>query len=146
MSLVYSGVKGALSLNGTKLAKVKSWDLSGSAETVNVAALDEFAPRYRTIKQSYSGRCSLLYYRSANELVQASLLVGVLFSTGRVDPDRTVQLELSADDMHLGFSAVITSVKLGLSVGDVMSADIDFNVNGPLKTVELGGGAFRSVR
>ncbi len=82
----------------------------------------------------------------ADELVQASLLVGVLFQTGRVAPDKTVQLELSADDMYLDFAAVITSVKLGLSVGDVMSADIDFNVNGPLKTVELGGGAFRSVR
>lgn len=146
MSLFYTGSRGALKLNGEKLAKVRDWTIDGKMTTVDIAALDEAEPRYRTLKRSFDGTCSLIYYKDADEFIDASLIVGAVFSVGAVDPDKSLQLELRADDMSLVFDAVITSAKLGVSVGAVMMAEIGFSVSGSLKAVELGGRERRSVR
>ena len=139
MSVFYSGINGSLSVDGKRLGKVTDWTLNGSAETAEVTKLDDYAPRYRTLRQSYSGDCSVFYYKDDNDSIESAGLIGGVIRTGRIDPDQTYEIELRSSDMALKFDAVLTDVRLGASAGDVMKAEVSFNVNGPLTSVELGG-------
>lgn len=138
MALFYSGTNASLSVNGTKLGKVREWSIEGTAETVETTVLDDYSPTYRTLRQSYSGSLKLFYYRDEDENVESKSVLGVVLSPNTAGNDLVV-LELASSDMMLKFDAVIKRVSLSASTGQVMQADVSFLVNGPLKTVNLGG-------
>ena len=139
MSLFYTGMRGSLSADGVVIGKVRDWSLSGAAELGETTKLDDDAPTYRTLRQNYSGSCSVFYYKNAGDKVESAGLVGVILRTGKIPIDSVVRMELRSDDLALIFDAKLTQTSIAASAGDVMQASIDFNVNGPLQTVQLGG-------
>lgn len=139
MGLFYSGIKGSLTVDGVKFGKVREWRISGSAKTGETTTVGDYAPTYRVLSQSYSGGLKLFYYRDEAENVESKALVGRIMTPGSINATQTVALELAASDIRLTFDAFVTGVSFGATAGQVMSIDLDFVVNGPLKTVALGG-------
>ena len=144
MAGFYSGKEGELFIDGTKVAKTRSWSFSFNQavlETVSLADTD------RTIihgTRSYTGSASVYYYQetAGGGAGQLSTLINNIIKTGStsggdgtVDEATAVFFSLRIKDgSTLGrlitFQAIPTSFAITSAVGEVTAADISFEVNG----------------
>ena len=144
MAGFYSGKEGELFIDGTKVAKTRSWSFSFNQavlETVSLADTD------RTIihgTRSYTGSASVYYYQETagggagqlTTLIQKCIKEGDSEGNDGVNTESTaMKFKLRIADgstagRFIEFLAIPTSISITSAVGEVTAADISFEAKG----------------
>lgn len=155
MSRFYSGQDGKLIVNyGTNdvtIAKVRSWSFTANQAVLETSSLADTDRTLIPGMRSVTGSCSIYYYRVQGDSSDPTTDVGDLLSKvintnavgsagggqgGGTMPTVKFQLQIAdggasaGSNTSIDFHAYITSLSMTSSVGEVMSADVSFEVNG----------------
>ena len=150
MAKYYSGQDGSLLVQSAtsdeafdsndRVAKVRSWSFTLNTAVLETVSLGDFDRTIIPGISSVTGSCSIYYYAEAiNASSNSGLLSSILLQSALpksgitpVSSERPkVKLRLQVDSNHLlVLNAVITSVTMQNSVGEIMSADINFEGDG----------------
>ena len=151
MSRFYSGQDGKLLVNDVAIAKVRSWSFTANQAVLETSSLADTDRTLIAGMRSVTGSCSIYYYRVQNDATTQTTDVGNFLSNiinmnavgsgggGQGGGDMaTVKFQLQIADggattgtnTSIDFHAYITSLSMTSSVGEVMSADLSFEVNG----------------
>lgn len=132
MASFISGKDGSITYNSVRLAKVASWSLSSQVESLEITSLEDVARSYTPGLKSANGNCSVwMYEDSAN-----SLLSKVIRTDAPSDAD-IVSMTLGFGTKSVTFRALITNAELAMTVGQVMQAQLQFQVCGDVTSVVL---------
>jgi hypothetical protein len=143
MAKVYTGRDGVMQLSGTTLAKVVSFSLQASLETLETTTLNEHLRSYSPGISGYSGSATLLYYKEDDGTFNTTNLLNKLYKTGTsgVSSSDTVELTFrwidGTDNNDIKLTAYITSASIGAATGDIVRAEISFQGTGALSTVSI---------
>jgi hypothetical protein len=140
MAKVFTGKDGALLIDSATQLKVTNWTLTGSVEMLETTSLGNAQRTYAPGVQEFNGSATLLYYSDAERNDAANALRKVLKVDGVSDGDTVViRLRLIQGNTNhdVSFTAYITSVSFGASVGEITSAQISFQTTGALSEVTL---------
>lgn len=141
MSKIYTGKDGRLLIDGTEQVKVTNWTLTGSLEMLESTSLGESQRTYTPGVQEFNGSATLLYYKDAVGRNDAGTALRKIIKTQGVSDANTVTIRLRLVDgdsnSDVFFTAYITSVSFGASVGEIVSAQISFQATGPLQAVTI---------
>ena len=128
----FSGRDGKITYDGVQLAKVASWSLSSQVEALEVTSLADFARDYTPGLKSASGACTVWYYNDA----PVSLLSKVVRTDAPSDFDK-LTMTLGFGEKSITFTCLLTGAELAMTVGEVMQAQLQFQVCGDLTGVDL---------
>tara|TARA_R110000787_G_scaffold87271_2_gene186004 strand:- start:480 stop:905 length:426 start_codon:yes stop_codon:yes gene_type:complete len=137
MSNCYSGKDGALSIDGTNVAMLTSWDVSQAAEVLECAYMGSTWKENKTGLLSWEGSAEANFTDTTSDPANANNLA---FGTpaGTIPVGATVALVFypNAADTDVSFTgnAVVTSVENSASLGDVQTVSLSFTGTGPLVT------------
>jgi|TARA_R100000455_G_scaffold14806_1_gene7116 hypothetical protein len=151
MSGFYSGKEGELFIDGTKVAKVRSWSFSMNQAVLETVSLEDTDRTIIHGTRSYTGSASVYYYQetAGGGAGQLSTLINNIIRTGSTSGGDGTTDEATAvlftlrikDGSTLGrvltFQAIPTSFAITSAVGEVTAADISFEVNGAPTVVVL---------
>lgn len=141
MAQIFTGRDGRLLLGSDTLVKVTNWSLQADLETLETTTLGDAQRSYVPGVQSFSGSASLLYYIDTDNTNDASTLLRKLVKTSGVSSTDTVNLTLrlagDTGNNDVTITAYITSVSIGASVGELVTAQINFQGTGALTTATL---------
>ena len=143
MAGFYSGKEGELLINGTKVAKVRSWSFTFNQAVLETVSLEDTDRTIIHGTRSYTGSASIYYYQAAVGVAsgQLSTLINNIIKTGSGAGDgsnaestaMTFKLRIkdgSTAGRFIEFQAIPTSFNITNAVGEVTAADISFEVNG----------------
>ena len=130
------------------IAKVRNWSFSSTTETLDVTALGDTDRTFREGLRSATGSCSLFYYTrtdgtgTVQQLIEEQLgdRTDINVGTNSEDEPGKFTLKLlwgrgTLNPYYLICRVAITSMTITMAVGEMMSADINFAVNGaPVKS------------
>lgn len=146
----YSGANGQLLIDGVVAAQVRNWSFNSNVASLSTTTLGDTDETVIAGVRSSSGNCSLFYYQaspggggSASTLLQKIIKARTTATNPGVAPAaETVQLKLRINDgstngRYLDCDCVLTSVAITMAVGEVLSADVSFQLNGAPKEVVL---------
>jgi len=128
----YSGRDGKITFNGSLVAKVQSWSLTANVEALETTVLSENSRTYTPGIRDASGSCSVLYYDNA----PVSLIQRVISVTAPTNLDK-YRMILGFGDKAIEFDCIITSAELACSVGEVMTATVQFTMTGDFASLIL---------
>lgn len=141
MAKIYTGRDGRLLLDGTEQIKVTNWSMTGNLETLETTSLGDNQRTYVPGVQEFSGSATLLYYNDGAGRNDAATALKKVLKIGSVSESDTVDLRLrlveGTANHDVRFTAYITSVSFGASVGEVSSAQINFQGTGALTAVTI---------
>ena len=144
MAGFYSGKEGELLIDGTKVAKVRSWSFNMNQAVLETVSLEDTDRTIIHGTRSYTGSASVYYYQetAGGGAGQLSTLINNIIKTGSTSGGDGTADEATAvfftlrikDGSTLGriltFQAIPTSFGITSAVGEVTAADISFEVNG----------------
>lgn len=138
MATFYTGANGALLVDGTQVAKIRNWSITGSVEALDVTTTGDTALKYVYGRQSYSGSCTALYYENdGGALAMASMLANILRTTATPATNtNTLRLKL-ADDRIIEATVLFTQSDIAVTTGDLVSVNLNFQVTGSLTTATM---------
>jgi len=121
------------------VGRLKNWSYTSQQQTLDTTSLQDTDKTIIAGVRSASGQASLLYYSEAISNVEK--VGGHLIKPGGTNynsqnfgdntPPQLCQIELSVDGGgSIGVYAYITSFAMTCSVGEVVSADVSFEVHG----------------
>ena len=138
---MYTGRDGRLLIDGTEQIKVTNWSMTGNLETLETTTLGDSQRTYVPGVQEFSGSAALLYYNDGTGRNDAATALKKILKVGAVSDGDTVSLRLRLVEGNTNhdveFTAYITSVSFGASVGEVSSAQISFQGTGALTGVTI---------
>lgn len=143
MAKVYTGRDGVMQLAGTTLAKVASFSVQSSLETLETTTLGDSVRSYSPGIAGYSGSATLLYYKDDSNVVNTTDLLNKLIKTGTdgVSSGDTVELTFrwvdGSDNNDIKLTAYITSASIGAATGDIVRAEVSFQGTGALSTASI---------
>ena len=146
---MYSGQNGRLQLNGTTVAKVTSWSFNSSMQALETTVLSETDRTFIPGLRSSTGSCTLFYYEQDGANNDAKDLFAKLIKERA--SDSVAGVAAKAEEVTLGLQVIdggevkslnlrvlLTSAAMRMAVGEVLSADVSFQVIGaPLQTSTL---------
>ena len=143
MAGFYSGKEGELLIDGTKVAKVRSFSFSFNQAVLETVSLEDTDRTIIHGTRSYTGSASVYYYQdvAGGGAGQLSTLINNIMKTGSSTGDganaestaMTFKLRIkdgSTAGRFIEFQAIPTSFSITSAVGEVTTADISFEVNG----------------
>ena len=143
MAGFYSGKEGELLIQGTKVAKVRSWSFSMNQAVLETVSLEDTDRTIIHGTRSYTGSASVYYYQSTSGggSVELTTLIQNIIKQGDSNGDGTnpesvaIDFKLRIKDgstagRFIQFSAIPTSFSMTSAVGEVIAADISFEANG----------------
>tara|TARA_R100001509_G_scaffold82724_2_gene46614 strand:- start:1731 stop:2183 length:453 start_codon:yes stop_codon:yes gene_type:complete len=143
MAGFYSGKEGELLINGTKVAKVRSFSFSFNQAVLETVSLEDTDRTIIHGTRSYTGSASVYYYQdvAGGGAGQLSTLINNIIKTGSSAGDgvnaestaMTFKLRIkdgSTAGRFIEFQAIPTNLNITNAVGEVTAADISFEVNG----------------
>ena len=143
MAGFYSGKEGELLIDGTKVAKVRSFSFSFNQAVLETVSLEDTDRTIIHGTRSYTGSASVYYYQdvAGGGAGQLSTLISNIIKTGSSAGDganaestaMTFKLKIkdgSTAGRFIEFQAIPTSFGITSAVGEVTAADISFEVNG----------------
>ena len=148
MANYFSGQHGRLYINGVKAASVTNWSINSSMSPLGTTTLEETDQTFINGLRSTTGSCSLYYYQdgnnnSARDIVEKLMKernVGSVPGVAAAAENVTLKLYVN-DGTSAGKSvtvdALITSAAMQMAVGEVLSAQVAFQVNGAPTSVDL---------
>lgn len=143
MAKVYTGRDGALLLGTDTLVKVTSWSLEAQLELLETTSLGDNLRSFAPGVQSFAGSANLIYYKDTDGTNDASTLIRKLVKTGTAgvsDTDAvTLRLRLTdgSDFNDVELTAYLTSASIGVSVGEIVAAQISFQATGALSAASI---------
>lgn len=143
MAKVYTGRDGQLLLGGTTLVKVTSWQLQADLELLETTSIGDNRRTFAPGVLSYAGSASLIYYKENDGNIAVSELLNKLVNTnasGASEADVvtfTLRLADGSDLNDVTLTAYINSVQFGSAVGEIVSAQVNFQATGNLTTVTV---------
>jgi hypothetical protein len=141
MAKVFTGKDGRLLLDGIEQVKVTNWSLTGNLEMLETTSLGDNQRSYCPGVQEFSGSATLLYYNDGTGRNDAALALRKVLRIDGVNEGDTVDMRLrlveGSTNHDVRMATYITSVSFGASVGEVGSAQIDFQGTGALTAVTL---------
>ena len=142
--MYFSGQHGVMEIStasGTpvKVGRLKNWSYSTQQQTLDTTSLQDTDATLLNGLRTASGQASLLYYSETVSNVER--VGGPLIKTGNnsVDSDgyganaqpELCKIRLAVDGGGaIGIYAYVTSFSMTCSVGEVVSADVSFQVHG----------------
>ena len=143
MAGFYSGKEGQLFIDGTQVAKVRSWSFSFNQAVLETVSLEDTDRTIIHGTRSYTGSASVYYYQdvAGGGAGQLTTLINNIIKTGSSAGDganaesSAMEFTLrikdgSTDGRGITFQAIPTSFSITSAVGEVTAADISFEVNG----------------
>ena len=149
MAGFYSGQDGRLIVNDSTVAKVRSWSFTANQAVLETSSLEDTDRTLIPGIRSVTGSCSLYYYQqTAGGTTDTGTLLSNLITANSGSGGEqgggtksTVKFELKVldgnNDRSITFYAYITSLSMTNSVGEVLSADVSFEVNGAVTGLDL---------
>lgn len=131
MAKYYSGQDGSLFLQGQQVAKVGTWSIDATTDALETTTLSEVARTYTTGLKSATGSCTVYYYDDA----PVNLLNQLDQNNPGISP--TCRLKLQFDTKFFEFDAVLTSANVVCNVGEIMRAEISFQMSGDFVARQL---------
>ena len=148
MAKYYSGQDGKLFVDGENsgigstddIAKVRSWSFTLNTAVLETVSLGDFDRTIIPGISSVTGSCSIYYYaestgashnsgRLSTEILKAALPRSGNTPTSTERPK--VRFRLQVDSKHyIDLKAVITSINMQNSVGEIMAAEVNFEGDG----------------
>ena len=126
---VLTGKNGALKWNGGIVGKVRSWSLSVSRDALETTNLGNHDRTYVTGLRGSTGTAELMYDPSEGTAVD---LLNSIFSN---DDNNSQTVEFILDSQGgktMSCTAFLTSASPSVSVGDIQTCSISFQVSGPI--------------
>ena len=144
MAGFYSGKEGELLIDGTKVARVRSWSFTFNQAVLETVSLEDTDRTIIPGIRSYTGNASVYYYHhtAGGGSGTLSTLINSMIKTGSGSADavnaessENLIFKLRIKDGSTGgrfieFAAQPTSMTMTSAVGEVTAADISFEVNG----------------
>ena len=143
----FSGQHGSLYIDSVKAAAVTNWSFNTSMSPLSTTTLEDTDNTIISGLRTTTGSCTLLYYQnngnSARDLVEKLIKER---TTGSIDgiaaETELVTLKLLINDgtttgKFVTVEALLTSAAMSMAVGEVLSADVAFQVNGAPISVGL---------
>ena len=148
MANFYSGQDGQLFVDGsgTPVAKVRSWSFTASQAVLETVSLEDTDRTIIPGIRSITGSCSIYYYSESGEdtgaggvstLLQKFVKTsgGATAGVSKTTKASNVRLKLLIDDgstakRFIDFYAYIPRLSMTNAVGQVLAADISFEVDG----------------
>jgi len=149
MAGFYSGQDGRLIVNDSTVAKVRSWSFTANQAVLETSSLEDTDRTLIPGIRSVTGSCSLYYYQEnvGGTTDTGTLLSNLITSNSGSGGEQgggtksTVKFELKILDGNtnrsITFYAYITSLSMTNSVGEVLSADVSFEVNGAVTGLDF---------
>jgi hypothetical protein len=141
MAKAYSGRDGQLLIDGTTQIKVTNWSIQADAEMLEITTLGDNQRSYTPGVQGFTGSATLLYYKDDTDRNDAATLLKKVIKTAGISNTDTVDLRLRFVDgtitNDIRMTAYVTSVSTSVGVGEVSSAQINFQATGALTAVTL---------
>jgi hypothetical protein len=141
MAKVYTGRDGRLLIDGTEQLKVTNWTLTGNLETLETTSLGDSQRTFVPGVQEFSGSATLLYYNDGTNRNDAATALKKILKIGSVAQSDTVIMRLRLvegnTDHDVQLTTYINSVSYGASVGEVSTAQINFQATGALTAVTI---------
>ena len=149
MAGFYSGQDGRLIVNDSTVAKVRSWSFTANQAVLETSSLEDTDRTLIPGMRSVTGSCSLYYYQeTAGGTTDTGTLLSNLITANSGSGGEqgggtksTVKFELKVLDGNnnrsITFYAYITSLSMTNSVGEVLSADVSFEVNGAVTGLDF---------
>lgn len=128
---VFSGQDGVLVFNDRTQVRVRNWSFTSNVDTLETTDLGRDSRKYVAGLKTATATATIMYHNDNNTLRE---ILNTAVKTGTPTSHR---LELRWDDKDLDFEAFITSVNVTCSVGEVMTADVSFQMTGDYLTVDL---------
>ena len=137
----FTGKDGRLLLDDVDQIKVTNWSLTGNLEMLETTSLGDNQRSYCPGVQDFSGSATLLYYNDGAGRNDAALALRKVLRIDGVSEGDTVDMRLrlveGSTNHDVRLATYITSVSFGASVGEVSSAQINFQGTGALTAVTL---------
>jgi hypothetical protein len=138
MATFYTGANGALFVDGTEVAKIRNWNITGSVEALDVTTTGDTALKYVYGRQSYSGSCTALYYENSGGALEMASMLANIMRTSATPATNTNTLRLTlANDRVLEATVLFTQSDLAVTTGDLVSVNLSFQVTGGLTTATI---------
>ena len=141
MAKIFTGKDGRLLLDDLEQVKVTNWSLTGNLEMLETTSLGDNQRTYCPGLQEFSGSATLLYYNNDAGRNDASTALRKVLRVDGVSQGDTVDMRLrlleGSTNRDVQLTAYITSVSFGASVGEVSSAEINFQGTGALTAVTV---------
>ena len=141
MAKIFTGKDGRLLLDDVEQVKVTNWSLTGNLEMLETTSLGDNQRTYCPGLQEFSGSATLLYYNDGAGRNDASTALRKVLRVDGVSQGDTVDMRLrlleGSTNRDVQLTAYITSVSFGASVGEVSSAEINFQGTGALTAVTV---------
>ena len=126
----YSGKDGSLKFDSQAIGRVRDWSINSTVETLDSTALGEDARVFCVGLKTATGSATIFYHSDNN----ISTILDNCITTGTPSAGT---MELIWGTKKLTFSAIINSATITCSTGEVMSADVSFQMTGDYTTVTL---------
>jgi hypothetical protein len=150
MSGFYSGKEGELLIDGTKVAKVRSFSFSFNQAVLETVSLEDTDRTIIHGTRSYTGSASVYYYQDvagggAGQL--STLISNIIKAAGNPGENGTSEAisfkfrfrikDGSASGRFIQFQGIVTSLTMTSTVGEVTAGDITFEANGAPTGIDL---------
>ena len=128
---VFTGQNGTLVFNGETQANVRNFSVTSNVDTLETTDLGDDARSYIRGLKSATATGTIMYH---NDNTTLKNILDTSVTRGTPTAHR---VEFRWSDKNLDFNAFITSVNITCSVGEIMTADISFQMTGDYLTTEL---------
>ena len=146
----YSGQHGQLYIGGssTAAAAVKQWSLNSSMSPLDNTSLEQTDTTFISGLRTTTGSCSLFYYddgtkNDARDLIEMLIKQrssGAVPGVAAETEQTTLKLKIndgSTNGRYITVDCLLTSAAMTMAVGEVLSAEVSFQVIGAPVAVEL---------
>ena len=138
----FTGIDGSFYADGNKVATVSAWTFSGNAAALSTTTLGDFAETAIYGIQSFTGSCVLYYYeKDAGAIEGGAELLADIFRTTQTPTNPTHELILRYDNgaktHEVKFKCLLNQVQIAATAGDIVTANVSFQVTGPLQTATI---------
>tara|TARA_B100001939_G_C16795950_1_gene553445 strand:+ start:241 stop:633 length:393 start_codon:yes stop_codon:yes gene_type:complete len=128
---IYTGKDGSFKFDGQTQIRVKSWSIDASLAMLEVTRLGDDAVQNEAGLKSFTGSATLMYHDDDTTL---SSMLDNIFT--KDEPTKAAAVfEWGAK--RIKFNAFITSATLGMSTGEIMTADVSFTNADDLSAITL---------
>jgi len=126
---VLTGKNGALRWNGATVGKVRSWSLSVNRDALETTSLGTHDRTYTTGMRGSTGSAELMY---DPDEAGAVALLNSIFSNDASGAQSVEFILDSAGSKTFSCSAFVTGASPSVTVGDIQTCSISFQVSGQL--------------
>ena len=141
MAKQFTGQDGALYADGNKVGRVSTWSFNATAAPLNTTTLGDFATTAIYGIQSFTGTCSVYYYEKDGGGIDGSALMSDVMRTTQTPTEPTHELILryqnGAATHEVKFKCLLNNVTIAAAAGEIVMAEISFQVTGPLQTATI---------